>query len=320
MLLLPQEPMTRKRLIELGLSEGAIVSMLRRRVLRRVFHGVYAPCSLEDTLQVRAEAAALVLGPDQVVCDRAAAYLHGVDAYGVSESHSRRLETCVRLGGTPTRHRGVDGRQRDLANRDVMRIGRLCLTTPLRTALDLGCALPRHRAIGVMDELARKHRLDPVEMAIECRRFRGRRGVVQLRELVTLVNPAAESPRESWIRLAIVDVGLPSPVAQWWVIEEGVPLFRLDLAYPHHRVAIEYDGEEFHRRTSDQIAADARRRDWLRRHGWIVIVVTKSDLAGSNAEEWLDQLRDALRPQTRRFRWELGKPDATHDPRKFRLN
>ncbi|MGN6161077.1 MAG: hypothetical protein ACTHOG_05170 [Marmoricola sp.] len=308
---LPVGPITRNQLVELGLSDTAILSLLRRRSLRPIFRGVYVAAHVVDSLPTRAEAAALILGPDQVVCDRAAAYLHGVDAYGVRESHVRPLETCVRRGGTPTRHRGIDGRQRDLADRDVMAIGRLCVTTPMRTALDLGCSLPRYRALGVMDELARRHRLDPAAMAIECRRFARRRGVVQLRELVPLVHPEAESPQESRLRLTLHDAGLPEPTLQWWVLEDGVPIFRLDLAYPEHKVAVEYDGEEFHRRTQEQIEADRHRRAWLAQRGWTVIVVTSTELGGGHEDEWLSRLREALRPQTQRFRWELGKPHGS---------
>ena len=43
---------------------------------------------------------------------------------------------------------------------------------------------------------------------------------------------------------------------QFWVVHRGVPLFRLDLAWPKHRVAVEYDGEEWHERTEEQRAAD----------------------------------------------------------------
>ena len=53
-----------------------------------------------------------------------------------------------------------------------------------------------------------------------------------------------------------------------------MPKYRLDLAYPHARVAIEYNGEEFHSSDEDK-QADAERRAWLERRGWIVIVVDK---------------------------------------------
>ena len=45
------------------------------------------------------------------------------------------------------------------------------------------------------------------------------------------------------------------------------------MAYTRLKIAIEYDGEEFHTDDVDR-EHDERRRDALRRKGWIVIVVT----------------------------------------------
>lgn len=301
---LSARPVTRQQLLESGIPARRIEAMRRRGELRLVFRGVYVAGEVEDSLVTRIEAAGLVLRPDQVVCDRAAAFLHGVDVYGVREAESRPLETCVLRGGTRTRRHGIDGRERDLAAHEIQTHRRVRVTTPPRTALDLGCSLPRHRALGVLDELSRAHDLEPRAFEAEISRFRGRRGVLQLRDLLPLIDPRSESQRESWIRLEIADAGLPRPEVQWWVIEDGVALWRLDLAYPDHKVAIEYDGAEFHRRTSEQIEHDARRRRWLRTRGWKVIVVTKEDLRNGPGATWLGALREALIPQTRRFRWE----------------
>ena len=292
-------------MLESGIPARHIEAMRRRGELRMVFRGVYVPAEVDDSLTTRIEAAGLVLRPHQVVCDRAAAFLHGVDVYGVREMERRPLETCVVRGGTRTRRQGIDGRERDLAQHEIERHREVRVTTPLRTALDLGCSLPRHRAMGALDELAREYGLDRYAFERGLLRFRGRRGVLQLRDLVPLVDPRSESQRESWIRLEIVDAGLPRPEVQWWVVEDGVALWRLDLAYPEQKVAVEYDGEEFHRRTHDQIEHDARRRHWLRAHGWRVIAVTKDDLRNGPDVRWLKSLREALAPQTRRFRWEL---------------
>ena len=299
------DPITRRELLESGVPARAIEMMRRRGQIRPMFRGVYVPGDADDTPELRARAAALVLNDRHIVCDRSAAYIHGADVYGSRESTDRRLETCVRRGGTRTRQSAIDGRQRDLAPTDIRVFFGARLTTPLRTALDLGCSVPRHRALGAMDQLARLHGFDRSEMERAAGRFRGRRGVVQLRELIRLVDPRSESPRESWIRLDIDDAGLPAPELQYWVIEDGREIYRLDLAYPAHRVAVEYDGEEFHARSEAQIQADIERRAWLRQRGWLVIVVTKADI-GPDAL-WIRQLREALQPQTRRFRWELGR-------------
>ena len=37
-----------------------------------------------------------------------------------------------------------------------------------------------------------------------------------------------------------------------------------------------------------------RRREWLRRRGWIVIVVTKEDFRRASSGDWLAELRAAL--------------------------
>ena len=85
------------------------------------------------------------------------------------------------------------------------------------------------------------------------------------------------------------------PRPQYWVEEHGVPLFRLDLAYPRHRVAVEYDGAEWHDRTDEQRDADRLRRRWLADNGWTVIVVRRGDFAPGRRTRWLDELRAALR-------------------------
>ena len=111
-----------------------------------------------------------------------------------------------------------------------------------------------------MDALTRAHGLTSTGQLGACLRTRtsGRRGVVQLRELAALVN------RPSGVRRAsrghgwrCTTTGLPLPELNWWVSEDGVPTYRLDLAYPHATVAIEYDGEEFHSSEEDK-EADAR--------------------------------------------------------------
>jgi very-short-patch-repair endonuclease len=111
--------------------------------------------------------------------------------------------------------------------------------------------------------------------------------------------------RESWVRLDIVEAGLPAPKLQHWVVIDGVPTYRLDLAYPKHRVAVEYDGEEFHRRTDEQRENDRKRRRRLRELGWTVIVIDKDGISGPDQDAWIRELPAALRPKTRRLRWTL---------------
>ena len=166
--------------------------------------------------------------------------------------------------------------------------------TPLRTAMDLGCNLGRRNGLAALDGFMRVHGITSEQFYAALPRYFRRRGVVQLRQLIPLADPRAESAGESWTRLEIEDAGLPKPEPQYWVQHRGRKLYRLDLAYPKSKVCVEYDGEEFH---SDEVARqrDRARRKWLRDHGWTVIVVDKDSFTGEALFAWLQELREALR-------------------------
>jgi hypothetical protein len=305
-------PFTYRAARAAGWSRRRLVDGVRNGVLRRVLLGVYVAAEVPDTFETRAAALSLVVSPHSVVCDRTAAWLHGIDVFGFGDLEILPpIETCMLRGHTRTRRDGVDGRTRDLLQRDLMRVHGIVVTTPLRTALDLGCGLGRHRAIGALDRFMQLHGLTHEQMQRELPRYFRRRGVIQLRELVPLADPRAESMRESWVRIDIHDAGLPAPELQVWIDVDGVPTYRLDLAYPKQRVAVEYDGEDFHRRTPAQRERDRERRTWLREHGWNVIVIDKDGIRSHDPESWLRELRRALQSRTKRLRW--VRPDQVLD-------
>lgn len=289
------QPMTLAELRATGLSKKRVIGLEAAGRLRRVLHGVYVDASAEDTVDLRLAAARKVIAPGSVVRDRTAAWLHGVDVFGYAEGAVLPpIETCVLPDRSPTTRQGVDGRRRDLLPRDLMVLGGLTVTTPLRTALDLGCHLKRMMALAALDQFKNKHGLTDPELLGELPRFRGRRGVCQLRPLIPLSDPRAESVRESWTRLAIIDEGLPVPELQYWIVIGCVQVWRLDHAYPRHKVAVEYNGEEWHDRTEEQRENNRKRIAWLERNGWIVIVVRKADFIPGYRGTWLDELAEAL--------------------------
>jgi very-short-patch-repair endonuclease len=157
--------------------------------------------------------------------------------------------------------------------------------------------------MAALNQVARLHGVTADDLRAQLPRFRRRRGVIQLRELAQLIEPRVESARESWTWLEIHDAGLPMPEPQVWIEIGGVPTYRLDFAYERRRIAIEYDGAEFHDSTDDQRRYDADRRAWLRKNGWTVIVIRSGDFTGERRDRWIRELRLALSTTYDNRRW-----------------
>ena len=275
-------------------SRSRLRQAVTSREVARPIRGGYVRADVEMTELVRAQVAALVLGATAVLCDRTAAWVLGVDCMAYSELDAPApLESCVLRGHEPTERPEVVGRTRDLREEDIIVIGGVRLTSPLRTAADLLCLLPRREALAAADALMRAHGFTVADLRRILVRYFRRRGVVQARSLAPLVDGRSESAGESWTRLAIIDRGLPTPQPQFWVTVDGIPTYRLDLAYPRARIAVEYDGVAHHTDPLDR-RRDEARRAWLCAHGWRVIVVTKESFRDEDLEVWTGGLRSML--------------------------
>ncbi|GAB6986091.1 DUF559 domain-containing protein [Nocardioides pyridinolyticus] len=290
----PPSPFTCQEARAAGISRRRLDDAVQQRLLRRVLRGVYVDAALPDTPLLRVRAARLVISPHSVLCDRTAAWVLGCEVHDYRELDViAPIESYVLRGHDPTDRPECAGGTRDLRPGDWCDVDGVRVTTPIRTAMDLGCKLSRRQGLAAMDALMRSYGFTVEDMMRMLPRYFRRRGVRRLRTIVALGDPRSESRAESWVRLEIVDHGLPLPVLQHWVDVDGVPTYRLDLAYPHARVAVEYDGEEFHT-TPEQRERDRRRRERLRELGWTVIVLTKSDLAPERVDVWIRRVRDAL--------------------------
>jgi hypothetical protein len=300
---LPPGPFRTTELTTYGLTVGRLRGLLRTGEVRRVLHGVYVAADCPDTIDVRAAAVATVAPAGHVVVDRTAAWLHGVDCHSAAELEvGVALETCALRGSRATRLTGVRGLTRDLVPADVMTLGDIRVTTPLRTASDLGRFLRRREAYAAICGLSRAHEVTAHDLCAQLVRFAGQRGVIQLRTLAPLADGRFESAREAWTFLAIHDAGLPHPEPQVWVERSGVETYRLDFAYRRARVYVEYDGDEGHS-TPGQRERDEARRSWLRDQGWTAIVLRSGDFTGERLERWLDRLRTALAAPYSSRRW-----------------
>ncbi len=274
--------------------------------LTQVLHGVYLPASECQDLVARAKALSLVLPDGAALNRRSAAWLHGIDPRAPSERHEPiELECVTPVGAEPVTRPGVRGWSASVPPGDVVSLAGIPVTSPERTALDLARFEPPHMALACLDRLAATVPLDLEALGYRLEDFCGGRGVAQARRLVRLCDPGAESFGESWTRLRLADAGFPRPETQVWVHDDrGVRRFRLDLAWRARRIAVEYDGEEFHS-SPEAVRADAERREWLERvRGWHVVVVGRGEVLGRS----LDLERGVgdlfgLEPRIRRRSW-----------------
>ncbi|WP_195909283.1 type IV toxin-antitoxin system AbiEi family antitoxin domain-containing protein [Microlunatus sp. Gsoil 973] len=286
-------PFTAAQARHLGVDGNVLARLVRQGLLRRVLHGVYVDACVPDSIDERARALALAVPEAAVITDATAAWLYGVDLFpGGSMGPMPRVQYFRHPDHTRVRRKQVQGGRRMLDDADLVSIGPVLVTSPLRTACDLGRSLRREKALAGLDALLRLGGFTAAELDAQLRRFRGRRGVVQLRELVPLADGRAESVRESELRLLWIDAGLPKPDLQISVLHRpGREPFRLDLGDARVKYAAEYDGEEWHS-TPEQIARDAWRRELIRGEGWTIDVFGNADLHRWSA---MDRLKDGYR-------------------------
>ncbi|UUZ59233.1 hypothetical protein [Nocardioides sp. B-3] len=178
-----------------------------------------------------------------------------------------------------TRRRGIASGIRDLLPRDTEEINGLHVTTKLRTACDVGRLLWRYDAIGALDGMLRAG-VNRGELVAEVDRFKGFRGVVQLRELAPLADRRAESGPEGALRLHWIEADLPTPEPQIWVHDDdGTPRYRIDPGHREVHYGAEYFGREFH--DEDSREADEDRLAWLRdQRDWTLDVFDKNAVFG----------------------------------------
>lgn len=214
---------------------------------RRMYPDLYLPAGLEPDLVMLSRAAyLLVQDRGGVLVGYSAAALLGADCAPVDAPAEVMVATNSRTHPRLLIHRGrVDGA-------DLHVVEGIRMTSPARTAWDLARRLPLEDAVVAVDALARVGGFAPGDLLARRGAQPGARGVRGLDEVVALVDPKAESPPETRLRLLLRRAGLPAPEVQYRVEDEhGFVVARVDLAYPAAKLAIEYDGStHLDRRTS----------------------------------------------------------------------
>jgi hypothetical protein len=193
---------------------------------------------------------------------------------------SRGRDDPVECTLDPTRRagavRGVQVTRRRLPDDDVVQRDGVLVTTPLRTALDLGRVQPPDEAVVCLDQFLRSRLVTLTELRAAAAATTGP-GCRGIRRAVDRADGLAQSPQETRVRLIIHASSLPTPIAQH-VVRDADARFvaQVDFGWPEQKIALEYDGV-WHGE-AQQVGKDRRRLNRLTAAGWTVIFATAADL------------------------------------------
>jgi hypothetical protein len=250
---------------------------------RAIYPDVYTPRLAAPSLYTNTVAAWLWSRRRGPITGRAAAALHG--ALWVDEATPIEL---LWVNNRPPD--GIIARNDHFAYDDVMEMYDMSVATPPRAAYDLGRYLPRDAAVVHLDALARATGLAADHVAPLIERYKGARGIRGLRTAVDLMDGGAQSPKETWLRLLLIDAGYPRPTTQIPVFEGGGHAFAyLDMGWEDVMITVEYDGDQ-HRTDRIRYTWDVIRLRRVKQVGWHHIKVIAEDrprdILARVAEAW----------------------------------
>ncbi|WP_125130347.1 DUF559 domain-containing protein [Microbacterium sp. 10M-3C3] len=282
--------------VSAGRAAGWAASTLDSARFERPFHGVRQVPSDEPLSPLEAHIRRVVAFASAASAEEFVSHISAAAAWGMPLPPGLPgddIDISVLLPLRSPRGRGVRGHA--VAEHLVTVVEHpslaLRIADPATTWAMLGALLWHpYDLVAAGDAIVRvpQHPHDPAALttiaALEAAVRAGRRvGVHALRAALPRIRTGASSRPETWVRLLLVDTGLPEPVAAHEVFDgDGRFVARLDLAYPRRRVAVEYEGEQ-HLTDPAQWARDIRRYEALAALGWTVIRLTREDLHGGSA-------------------------------------
>lgn len=261
---------------------GKLTPYQLRTEFRAIYPDVYLSGHAAPSLRMRCIGAWLWSGRRGVLAGLSAATLHGSAWIDDDEP----IELIWRNQHAPA---GIVARNQRVEPDEVTRIAGLPVTTLARTAYDLARQLPREKAVARLDALMRATPFDIEDVLLLTKQHPRARGLGRLRTALPLVDPGAASPKETWLRLLLIDAGVPAPETQIPVNDNWRTVGVLDMGWERYQVAAEYDGD-YHRTDRRRYARDQWRSRKLEELGWIVVRVIAED----EPQEVVQRVRDAL--------------------------
>ncbi|KQR67176.1 hypothetical protein ASF98_09455 [Arthrobacter sp. Leaf337] len=289
-------PFTVYEAVDAGVTPGR----LRFRELRVPSRGVRIPSTGEPLDRLKLVRPYMVVTPFSAASHTTAFVLWGLPGYLPNRDDERIHISRPDTMAIP-RRRGVVGHVGQFFSDEVVNLGGLLITTPARTWLDCSRKMSINELTVVADHLLRiprpefDARTEPhatlEELADMLDRHKGTPGIRKARLALEQARVGADSAPETRLRLALENAGLPEPELNVPAeLRPGV-VRQPDLAYPEHKVAVEYDGDGHSE--AAQVIRDIAREEDFSRGGWTLVRISKRHMV-NDARPAVAKVRTAL--------------------------
>ncbi|MGV0774870.1 hypothetical protein [Mycolicibacterium elephantis] len=273
-----------------AIERGELTRGQLRSRYRSIFRDVYIPREAEQSLHASTVGAWLWSGRRGVITGRAAAALHG-DMWVDDDTPVELLWANNR---PPS---GIITRRDRIGDDEIVRVDGMPVAGWQRTAFDLGRYLPRGAAVAHLDALARATGITARDVLPLADRYKGARGVRRFREAIELMDAGGASPKETWLRLLLIDAGFPRPQTQIPVYDPEYGWAYIDMGWEDPLIGLEYDGDQ-HRTDPRRYAMDIAKHRMLQRRKWIMLRVIKEhhsdQIISWVREAWTRREREAM--------------------------
>ncbi len=295
-LLPPGAPFTSRAAQAAGLRRPELAALTQAGLLRNPIRGVYLPAHVPDDTRSRLACVKLVTPSDAVLVDRHAGWAQGANMLLLPNEHLNALPITMYLPAGRGRLRNVltDSGERSFSKEDLMVVDGVRMTTPLRTALDLGRQRWPEPALTALDALHRLGRFSVDELVAEMARFAGMRWVSTLRLVAPHTDGRSQSGGETVVRWRWSNLSVPPPEPQVEV-DLGHRTAFVDVGNEDLKFGVEFQGREWHTGEENE-ESDEERIELLRDAGWIIEPVWTPDVYGS------ERLEDLILAGVRRAR------------------
>ncbi len=282
-----------------ALDHGVSAREIAGPLWQRLHHGVHVDSALDaEDPDLRIAAVVAILPVGAAITGWAALRILGArELDGRTGPGGRSMDPVTVSLGRPGVVRPRSGMRLDrtpLPDSDVIEVGGVPITTPVRSCVWLAMNSSVERSTALIDVAARAGVADVGEVRRRISTLRRRQGVVRARTVATLIDGRSKSVPESVLKVVwVLEAGLPHPLVNRLVVDRwGVILGEPDLLDVEAAMVGEYDGST-HRELEGH-AADNAREERFENHNLVVVRATSLDLWPRRVE-LVQRLREGRR-------------------------